>query len=127
MRIFPPGLVLRKLVTQPYEFINKNGVRVQVKPGDVVILPVKALHYDPQYYEDPETFKPERFLEENGGMKKYRDQGVYFGFGDGPRICPGKSVCDSKLFQSFRCHFRSRNALCSHATQSSFGGDCSQL
>jgi len=83
-------MAARKVVTEPYEFVNKNGVSVKVYPGDVVIIPVNALHYDPQFYEDPQSFKPQRFLEVNGGAKKYRDQGVYLGFGDGPRICPGK-------------------------------------
>ncbi|KAH8297954.1 hypothetical protein KR018_002763 [Drosophila ironensis] len=89
VRIFPPGLMARKLVTETYNFVNKNGVSVKVHPGDVVILPINALHHDPEYFEEPESFKPERFLEINGGVKKYRDQGVYLGFGDGPRVCPG--------------------------------------
>ncbi|KAH8412200.1 hypothetical protein KR009_000424 [Drosophila setifemur] len=89
LRMFPPLLAGRKLVTETYEFVNKNGVSVKVHPGDVVIVPAYALQHDPLYFESPEEFKPERFLEANGGSKKYRDQGVYFGFGDGPRICPG--------------------------------------
>lgn len=89
LRIFPPLLAARKVVTVEHQFVNKNGVSVKVYPDDVVIVPVNAIQHDPQYYEDPEAFKPERFLEVNGGSKKYRDQGIYFGFGDGPRICPG--------------------------------------
>ncbi|KAH8297953.1 hypothetical protein KR018_002762 [Drosophila ironensis] len=89
LRLFPPVLAARKVVTETYDFVNKNGVSVRVYPGDGVIVPVNALQTDPQYFESPTEFKPDRFLEVNGGAKKYRDQGVYFGFGDGPRICPG--------------------------------------
>lgn len=89
LRIFPPLLSARKIVTEPFEFVNKNGVSVQLMPGDVVIVPVYSLHHDPNYYEEPEKFKPERFLEQNGGVRKYRDQGLYYGWGDGPRVCPG--------------------------------------
>ncbi|KAH8352381.1 hypothetical protein KR084_003809 [Drosophila pseudotakahashii] len=89
LRLFSPQVAARKLVTEPYDFVNKNGVTLRVNPGDVIIIPVKALHHDPQYYENPQAFKPERFLEVNGGVKKYRDQGVYLPFGNGPRICPG--------------------------------------
>ncbi|XP_002069258.2 probable cytochrome P450 28d1 [Drosophila willistoni] len=89
LRLFPPLLSARKIVTETYDFVNKNGVRVRVEPGDIVIIPVRSLHYDPEYYDDPEEFKPERFLHINGGVRKYIDQGVFFGFGDGPRICPG--------------------------------------
>ncbi|XP_017032002.1 probable cytochrome P450 28d2 [Drosophila kikkawai] len=89
LRLFSPQVASRKLVTESYDFVNKNGVTLRLNPGDVVIVPVKALHHDPQYYENPEAFKPERFLDANGGVKKYRDMGVYLPFGDGPRICPG--------------------------------------
>ncbi|XP_017043668.1 probable cytochrome P450 28d1 [Drosophila ficusphila] len=89
LRLFSPQIASRKIVTEPYEFVNKNGVTLQVQPGDVLIIPVNALHHDPQYYENPHAFRPERFLEVNGGVKKYREQGVFLPFGDGPRICPG--------------------------------------
>lgn len=32
---------------------------------------------------------PERFNSENGGLKAFKDKGVYLAFGDGPRICIG--------------------------------------
>lgn len=89
LRIFPPLLAARKIVTEPFEFVNKNGVSAGVVPGDVVIVPVYSLHHDPNYYEQPQLYKPERFLEQNGGTRKYRDQGLYYGWGDGPRVCPG--------------------------------------
>ncbi|XP_001356809.3 probable cytochrome P450 28d1 [Drosophila pseudoobscura] len=89
LRLFAPLLSGRKLVTEAYDFVNKNGVTVRVHPGDVVIIPAHSMHHDPEYYEDPEVFKPERFLEINGGVRKYREAGVYYGFGDGPRVCPG--------------------------------------
>ncbi|KAH8395451.1 hypothetical protein KR215_006033 [Drosophila sulfurigaster] len=97
LRIFPPGLVARKLVTEPFQFVNKNGVNVEVVPGDVVIVPNYAFHHDPNYYEHPEKFQPERFLEHNGGVRKYREQGLYFGWGDGPRVCPGMRFALTQL------------------------------
>ncbi|KAH8404856.1 hypothetical protein KR222_006254 [Zaprionus bogoriensis] len=95
LRIFPPLLAARKIVTEPYEFVNKNGVTVEVVPGDVVIVPAYALHHDSNYYEEPEVFKPERFLD--GGVRKYREQGLYFGWGDGPRVCPGMRFALTQL------------------------------
>lgn len=32
---------------------------------------------------------PERFDSEHGGLKAFKDKGVYLSFGDGPRICLG--------------------------------------
>ncbi|XP_017063045.2 probable cytochrome P450 28d2 [Drosophila eugracilis] len=89
LRLFSPQTAARKLVTEPYDIVTKNGDTLRLSPGDVVIIPVKAIHHDPQYYENPQAFKPERFLEVNGGVKKFRDQGVFLPFGNGPRICPG--------------------------------------
>ncbi|KAH8233938.1 hypothetical protein KR032_004163 [Drosophila birchii] len=97
IRIFSPLLIGRKVVTQQHVFVNKNGVSVKVYPNDVVIIPVNAIHHDPQYYKDPEAFNPERFLEVNGGSKKYKDQGMYYGFGDGPRICPGQRFAVTQI------------------------------
>jgi len=42
LRLFSPQVASRKLVTEPYDFVNKNGVTLSVNPGDVIIIPVKA-------------------------------------------------------------------------------------
>ncbi|ALC39320.1 Cyp28d1 [Drosophila busckii] len=97
LRLFPPGLFARKLCTERFEFANKDGVSVGVVPGDVIIVPNYSLHHDEKYYEQPMQFRPERFLEQNGGVRKYRDQGVYFGWGDGPRVCPGMRFALTQL------------------------------
>lgn len=44
---------------------------------------------DAEYYPNPLEFIPERFDEEHGGVKAYRDKGVFLTFGDGPRFCLG--------------------------------------
>jgi hypothetical protein len=51
------------------------------------MIPIYALHHDPNYYPDPEVFDPERFTDEN---KNSRPLGTFIPFGDGPRICIGK-------------------------------------
>lgn len=43
----------------------------------------------PEYYPDPLFFNPERFDEQHGGVKAFRDRCVLLPFGDGPRICLG--------------------------------------
>ncbi|XP_055852162.1 probable cytochrome P450 28d1 [Episyrphus balteatus] len=89
IRIIPPLLFGTKLCTQPCEFVNKNSNRLQLKYHENVIIPFYALHHDEQYYPQPSEFIPERFNPENGGVKKFRDMGVFLGFSDGPRICLG--------------------------------------
>ncbi|XP_075154537.1 putative cytochrome P450 28d1 isoform X3 [Haematobia irritans] len=89
VRMFPPFVMNTKLCTRPYEFVNSDGQTYKMQKGEVVLLPHYCFHHDERYYEDPEEFKPERFLAENKSIKDHRDKGLYLGFGDGPRICMG--------------------------------------
>ncbi|KAM7349840.1 LOW QUALITY PROTEIN: putative cytochrome P450 28d1 [Cochliomyia hominivorax] len=87
LRLFPPLATLFKLCTELL-----NGSKVQLKPHNVVYISSYSLHYDPEYYENPDHFWPERFSEQFGGVKKYREMGVFLPFGDGPRMCPGMKL-----------------------------------
>lgn len=50
------------------------------------MIPVYAIHHDPEYYEDPETFKPERF---EPAAVQSRPSCSFLAFGEGPRNCIG--------------------------------------
>ena len=58
-----------------------------MEEGTKILIPVYAIHHDPEYYPDPERFDPDRFTEEN---KVSRDHFTYLPFGEGPRVCIGK-------------------------------------
>lgn len=86
----PVIFIARKICTETIELTNKNGKRYQVPKGITVIIPHYAIMMDENIYPNPFDFQPERFLDENGGVKKYLDMGAYWGYGDGPRICLGQ-------------------------------------
>lgn len=87
--MFPPGSHSSKLCTEPIDLVNKNGQTLHVDKGTRIILPIHSLMNDEDYYENPDSFEPERLL--NGGLKSLKDKGLYFAFGDGPRACLGKN------------------------------------
>ncbi|XP_005184316.2 probable cytochrome P450 28d1 [Musca domestica] len=89
LRLFPVDLFSRKICTEPIELTNKNGKTFKVPRGMLVIIPKYPIMMDDDYYPDALEFLPERFLEESGGVKKYLSKGVYWCYGDGPRICLG--------------------------------------
>ena len=57
---------------------------------------VRAILHDPDLYPEPEAFKPERFLDEDGALRD--DPVITLAFGVGKRICPGRHFVDSTLF-----------------------------
>jgi cytochrome P450 family 6 len=59
-----------------------------LREGTPVYIPVMGIHYDPKYYPEPDKFDPERFTEENTNSRPHY---TYFPFGEGPRICIGKT------------------------------------
>lgn len=49
-------------------------------------MPVQALQTDPEYFERPDEFIPERFEDEEA---IHKNQFAYMPFGEGPRQCIG--------------------------------------
>ncbi|KAJ8977038.1 hypothetical protein NQ317_017712 [Molorchus minor] len=83
LRKHPPGQAIPRVCNKDYPV---PGTNVVIERGTQVVIPILALHRDPEYYPDPEVFDPERFTEEN---KAKRPASTFIPFGDGPRICIG--------------------------------------
>ena len=82
LRLYPPAYVLARETVEPCEI---GGY--QLHPGSTVVLSQWITHRDPRYYDDPEVFRPERWLD---GLVDRLPPGAYFPFGDGPRRCIGQ-------------------------------------
>ncbi|KAI0263940.1 cytochrome P450 [Gloeopeniophorella convolvens] len=67
-----------------------------IPKGAIVMSNIWAMLHDPTTYPDPDLFKPERFLREDGSLIDDPMVGVSFGFGR--RICPGRHFADATLF-----------------------------
>lgn len=57
-----------------------------------------ALHMDPTYWDEPEEFRPERFLDENGQLAPRISN--WMPFSTGRRVCVGESVAKVELLLS---------------------------
>ncbi|XP_044261565.1 cytochrome P450 6a2-like [Tribolium madens] len=83
LRKYPPvPFVTRKCIAD-YKIPDEDIV---IDKGTTVMIPILGIHYDKDYYPNPEKFDPERFTEEN---KNARHHYAHIPFGEGPRICIG--------------------------------------
>jgi cytochrome P450 len=80
-----------------------------------VLWSTYTLHRHPDIWEEPELFRPERFLPEQA---KRRPPFSYLPFGGGPRLCIGKSfalmemtLVIATLAQHYHVEFLSRQAI----------------
>ncbi|XP_014232027.1 cytochrome P450 4C1-like [Trichogramma pretiosum] len=94
LRLYPSvptvGRCLEKDLVLDFYFIPK---------GTQVDLHVYQLHHDPDVWDDPERFEPDRFLPENCNV---RHSHAYAPFADGPRACLGRdqALLEMKLVLS---------------------------
>jgi cytochrome P450 len=79
-----------RLVKQPIEI---GGFLYQ--PGVMLLADAYSLHHDPDIYPDPHAFRPERFIEAEGGQAP----GTYtwIPFGGGRRRCLGASFAQLEM------------------------------
>jgi cytochrome P450 len=56
--------------------------------GITVFMTAYLIHRDPRWFDNPETFRPERWAD---GLTQRIHRYAYFPFGGGPRICIGNN------------------------------------
>ena len=96
-------VLLLKLVTQQVSFlsfcraVNFEGF---VIPKNAHVIPLlHAVHMNPDYWEEPEAFRPERFLSEDG--KTVQKPEHFMPFGVGQRMCLGDHLAEKEFFLFF--------------------------
>ncbi|XP_033120098.1 steroid 17-alpha-hydroxylase/17,20 lyase-like isoform X1 [Anneissia japonica] len=69
-------------------------------PADtIVIVNLWALHNDPKYWQSPEKFQPERFLDSTNTVKQRLPS--FLPFSTGRRVCVGESFAKANVFLTF--------------------------
>jgi len=81
MRVYPPVYLIGR---EPLTDVELGGYRV--RKGTTVFFSQWVSHRDPKYFDDPESFRPERWAD---GLAKRLPKYAYYPFGGGPRLCIG--------------------------------------
>jgi len=84
LRLYPAAYITAR---EPIEDVVIGGHTI--KAHHAVLVPIYALHHDPRYYDQPEAFRPDRWLENGSTLEKSLPKGAYLPFGMGPRVCIG--------------------------------------
>ncbi|KAG5645606.1 hypothetical protein DXG03_005744 [Asterophora parasitica] len=66
-----------------------GGESIFLKKGEIVTADVRGMHLDPAVYDDPDTFKVDRFLNEEG-IYRHPNERTFAVFGGGSHMCKGR-------------------------------------
>jgi cytochrome P450 len=103
MRLNPPAWTIGREVASDTEL---GGY--PLAKGTQVLMSQWVLHRDPDFFPEPESFRPERWLD---GLQKRLPRFAYMPFGGGPRLCIGHSFAlieATLLLASIASRFRLR-------------------
>jgi cytochrome P450 len=110
MRLYPPVTDVSRETTRDCEIGGYS-----IPKGCTLIMSQWVMHRDPRYFADPESFAPDRW---ENDLEKQLPRGVYFPFGDGARVCIGKSfalmeavLILATIAQRFHLELESDNAI----------------
>jgi cytochrome P450 len=90
LRLYPPTWIYGRLALE--EDTLPSGVTVRA--GSKLYLCPFALHRSRRFWDEPERFDPERFL---NGSGRGPDRYAYFPFGGGRRVCIGEQVAMAEM------------------------------
>jgi cytochrome P450 len=83
MRLYPPAYGIGRQAAQATEIAGHA-----IAPKDIFIAPTWTVQRDRRWFDEPESFRPERWA---GDLAQRLPRFAYFPFGGGPRQCIGNS------------------------------------
>jgi cytochrome P450 len=83
LRLYPPAVVLQRKTAAPEQL---GGF--ELPAGARVLINLFNIQRHPEFWEEPDAFRPERFLP---GSAPSRHRLAFMPFGAGPRVCVGSS------------------------------------
>lgn len=84
LRLYPPVLRVDRYCSK-----STTIGSLVIPAGCLVTIPIYAVNNDPEYWSEPDQFRPERF---SSSEKFFRSPSTYLSFGLGPRGCIGRRL-----------------------------------
>lgn len=88
LRLYPPAWIMGRKVESPFKLDGWD-----IPAGSIIATSPFALHRDARYWERPERFEPQRWLDVDGTFdddNPGQPPGAWFPFGMGQRKCVGQ-------------------------------------
>ncbi|XP_046357535.2 1,25-dihydroxyvitamin D(3) 24-hydroxylase, mitochondrial-like [Haliotis rufescens] len=92
LRLYPAGSVVMRNMPKDDVVMGYH-----VPAGTMVSVPIYALGRQASLYDDPLTFKPDRWMRDNLEERQKRNPYTYLSFGFGPRMCVGRRVAEMEI------------------------------
>ena len=89
LRLFPPAWGIGRLSIDPHRFGT-----YEIPKGSLVLVSPFVTHRDARFWDEPESFKPERWFDLS--IKEASQRFTYLPFGGGVRRCIGESFAWSE-------------------------------
>ena len=113
LRLYPPAYVVPRVCAEP---LSLGGYRLE--PGSEVWVWIYFMHHDGRWFDEPERFRPERFLPD---AEAARRANTFIPFGAGSRACVGRHfadleaiLCLTALLRRFKLHLVSPRTVRLH-------------
>ncbi|KAF5270195.1 hypothetical protein FQR65_LT05675 [Abscondita terminalis] len=90
LRKYPVSIITTRICIKDYQVPNSDLV---IRKGTHVYMPIRGIHYDPEFYPNPEVFDPERFADESVNRRAC----TWIPFGNGPRHCIGSKFANASM------------------------------
>lgn len=108
LRKYPIIPFVIRMSAKDYKLSNE----ITIPKKTSIVIPTMGFHRDPEIYENPLQFKPERFLGSTNG--KGNSRGIFhLSYGEGPRNCIGAhmgrtivKICLVLLISKFHLEFK---------------------
>ncbi|TGJ76588.1 hypothetical protein E0Z10_g10868 [Xylaria hypoxylon] len=123
LRVYPPIMGLPKWTSQRAQTITVRDRTLTIPPGVSTVLCLKAIQSHPDYWPDPHTWKPSRWISQATSVStppigQYLNEqlltpkpNTYFPWSDGPQKCPGKKFAEVEAVAVFACLFKQHRLL----------------